>query len=224
MEKIIKSTPEISISPLVEFVFASERKKASIIRDQKNPSDFIVARYRTARSAFSKYFINDFDKDTLINVIERLQNNATGTEWAKNDRQNSVVALRHFLQFEFPFKNLKCTFVRPEHKSYAIEGVDVIVSPDLILQWEDNGKTQVGAIKFNIKKQSLTLQKGGLTATVIYDYLKQISSSNVIVNKDYCFCIDVMSERIFSPNRIEDNIIVAKEACLEIKRLWTLPS
>jgi hypothetical protein len=59
MEKIIKSTPEISISPLVEFVFASERKKASIIRDQKNPSGFIVARYRTARSAFSKYFINE---------------------------------------------------------------------------------------------------------------------------------------------------------------------
>jgi hypothetical protein len=173
---------------------------------------------------FRSGLINDFDIETLINAIEKLQNNATGTEWAKNDRQNSVVALRHFLQFEFPFKNLKCTFFRPEYKSYEIEGVDVIVSPDLILQWEDNGNTQVGAIKFNIKKHSLTFQKGGLTATVIYDYLKQILSPDVIVNKDYCFCIDVMSERIFTPNKIEDNIIVAKEACLEIKRLWTLPS
>lgn len=224
MVKNLLNNPEISISPLVEFVFASERKKASIIRDQKNPSDFIVARYRSARSAFSRYFINGFDKDTLISVIEKLQSKTIGTDWAKNDRLNSIVALRHFLQLEFPFENLKCTFIKPEHKSYSLEGVDVIVSPDLILKWDANGKTNVGAIKFNIKKQSLTLQKGGLTASVIYDYMLQIASPDWNVSKEYCFCLDVMSERLFSPSMVEENITVAKEACLEIKKLWTQAS
>jgi len=78
----------------------------------------------------------------------------------------------------------------------------------------------VGAIKFNIKKQCLTLQKGSLTATLIYDYLNKVASPDWKIDKDYCFCLDVMSERLFSPSRIDENIIVAKEACLEIKRLW----
>jgi len=221
---IEKNFPEISISPLVEFAFASERKKASIIKAQKYPSSFIVGRYSSARSAFSKYFKNGFDKEVLIQAIERLQNKTEGTDWAKNNRSNSILALGHFFKLEFPFQNLKCTFVKPDHKAYELEGVNVIVSPDLIIQWELNGITSVGAIKFNIKKQCLTLQKGGLTATLIFDYLKKVASPDWQIDKSYCFCLDVMSERLYSPTRIEENIMAAKEACIEVKKLWTQAS
>lgn len=218
MKEYIK--PEISISPLVEFIFASDRKKTSIIKAQKNPSSFIVGRYRSARSAFSKYFKNDFDKEVLIETIERLQNKTEGTSWAKNDRSNSILALVHFFKLNFPFQDLKCTFVKPDHKTYELEGINVIVSPDLIIQWKTDGVTYVGAIKFYIKKQNLTYQKGGLTATLIYDYLKKVSLPEWQIDMNYCFCLDVMNERLFSPTMIEENIIAVKDACLEIKRLW----
>ena len=45
-------TPTMSINQMAEFVAASERGKRAIVRKQKHPSTFRVARYATARASF----------------------------------------------------------------------------------------------------------------------------------------------------------------------------
>lgn len=131
---VLKSTPEISINPLVEYIEASDRSRKSIIRQQKNPSDFIISRYRTARSAFAKFFKEGFDEQVLRRAIERLQTKEQKSDWTRNDTLNSIEALRSFLEMEFPFKNLRCKFVKPDTKVYNINGVAITVAPDLLLE------------------------------------------------------------------------------------------
>lgn len=132
-------TPEISLNPLVEYVYASSKRKMTILKSQKHPSSFIVARYRTARAAFSDFFKQGYDINILIRAIEKLQNKETLSDWSTTDKHNSIYALNKFLEIKFPFVNLKCNFRKPSLKSYSVKGVNIIVAPDLILEWEQNG-------------------------------------------------------------------------------------
>ncbi len=45
-----ENAPTMSINQMAEFVDASERGKRSIVRKQKKPSTFRVARYATVRA------------------------------------------------------------------------------------------------------------------------------------------------------------------------------
>jgi hypothetical protein len=217
----VKTHPEISINPLAEYVGASERRKRAILRQQKYPSDFIVARYRTARAAFSNYFKDGYDQNVLIRAIERLQGKKPTSDWSRNDTVNSIEALRRFLSIEIPFKSLKCRFSKPDIKAYNINGVSVIVSPDLMLEWEVEGQKYVGAIKFYIKKKDLTLQQGRLSASLIADFMRRTNSEETTVSKRHCVCVDVMNQRIFAaPGNIIEDMNSISDACYEINTLW----
>lgn len=218
---VVKTSPEISINPLAEYVGASERRKRTIVRQQKYPSDFIVARYRTARAAFSNYFKGGYDQSVLIRAIERLQGKIPTSDWSRNDTANSIEALRRFLSLKIPFKSLKCRFSKPDIKAYNINGVAIIVSPDLMLEWEIEGQKFVGAIKFFIKKKKMTLQQGRLSASLLADFMKRINSKETIISKQHCICVDVMEQRIFSaPTDIREEMGLVSDACNEISMLW----
>ncbi len=217
----VKTSPEISINPLAEYVGASERRKRAILRQQKYPSDFIVARYRTARAAFSNYFKDGYDQNILIRAIERLQGKKPTSDWSRNDTVNSIEALRRFLSIEIPFKSLKCRFSKPDIKEYNINGVSVIVAPDLLLEWEVEGQKYVGAIKFYIKKKDLTLQQGRLSASLLADFMRRTNSEETTVSKRHCVCVDVMNQRIFAaPGNIIEDMNSISDACYEINTLW----
>lgn len=217
-----KLIPEISINPLVEYIGASERRRRSIIKQQKYPSDFITARYRTARAAFAKYFQNGFDTQVLISAIERLQSKTQTSDWTRNDTRNSIRALRNFLELQFPFKNLKCRFGKPATKAYLINGVAVKVAPDLLLEWELNGQRFMGAIKFYIKQKALTYEQGHINTSLLADFLRNtVTTKGVLISKQHCLCIDVMGQRIFSaPANIKDDMSLISDACDEIRRAW----
>lgn len=221
----IKSTPEISVNPLAEYVVATESRRRTIIRQQRKPSSFIVPRYRTARAAFSKYFVKGYDKSVLIDAIERLQTREQKSDWTKNDTANSILALRHFLSLRFPFEGLKCRFSKPSVKSYTINGVHVIISPDLILEWERNGQKYVGAIKFFVKKTKtkteMAYQQGRIAASLLADFVTRISAEGTTISKSHCLCIDVMNERIFpAPETMLDDMVLVSDACEEIRINW----
>ena len=221
----MKTFPEISINPLSEYVTASERRRRTIIRQQRNPSGFIVPRYRTARTAFSKYFIAGYDKSILLEAIVRLQTREQKSDWTKNDTANSILALKHFLAIKFPFKGLKCRFSKPTSKSYAINGVEVIVSPDLILEWEEEDHKYIGAIKFIVKKSGrktdLAYQQGRIAASLLADFVSRVTSDDVVVSKPHCMCIDVMNERLFpAPETSKDDMVLVSDACDEIRVHW----
>ena len=79
-------TPTMSINQMAEFVAASERGKRAIVRKQKHPSTFRVARYATARASFKNYCKNDFDEAILLQGLEKLQNKTPVSQWAASEK------------------------------------------------------------------------------------------------------------------------------------------
>jgi hypothetical protein len=51
--------------------------------------------------------------------------------------------------------------------------------------------------------------------------MKPVAFREWQIDMNYCLCLDVMSERFFSPTRNEENLLAARESCIEVKRIWT---
>jgi len=216
---------EISLNPLAEFVFASDRKRDSIIRRQKKPLKIMVARYTTARARMKKFFKEGFSKEVIAKGIDVLQGRLPVTDFQKSDRKNSIEALRKFLKLQFPndFQNLKCSFSTKRNKHMLVNGVRVRVAPDLILRGVKNGRPFIGGIKFHISKgQQFTREEALFAATALKLFLiNQIATEEEIVNPKYCLSVDVFGERITPA--IENHIKIKKQielACEDIITRW----
>lgn len=215
----------ISINPLCDFIAGSQRKKASIVRSQKNPSKFMVARYRTAKTRMTRFLKNGFSYQDILSGITDLQAKHCETDFQKNDRKASIDALRLFLELQFPkdFKKLKCSFSTDKRKEIEVNDVAIIVAPDLILRWEENGQKYIGGIKFHISKSNVfDYGKASFAAGLINLYLQNvIANDDEIVVPDHCLCVDVFGTRICSTPQDEKAFLdVLNSACLEIKKLW----
>ncbi len=221
-----KIIPRVSINPLVVFVEATERRKLSIVKEQKKPSLFKVAPYATARAAMKRYIKDGFDSECLYKAIANLQSRQTISQWARNNANNSIEALRHFIEINFPQRvsKIHCVFSQATKKECMLEGVIIKVAPDLILRWEDNGIRYVGAIKFRIAKTKLSFSAGRHAASLISYYLRQtIAESNEIVDTTHCLFVDVMDDVIYpSPMDITHSLNVISDACCEYLTIWNV--
>ena len=89
-----KIIPRVSINLLVVFVEATERRKLSIVKEQKKPSLFKVAPYATARAAMKRYIKDGFDSECLYKAIANLQSRQTISQWARNGSAKYIVYSR----------------------------------------------------------------------------------------------------------------------------------
>ncbi|HAH55483.1 MAG TPA: hypothetical protein DCM02_09465 [Flavobacterium sp.] len=210
---------------MAEFINATPARKLRIIKEQKFPSKFIVSRYRIARNNMVSSIRNQFSETDIISGLERLNGIKPKSDFQTNDVKNSIEALRAFLKLQFPndFKTIKCEFSKPEAKGFILEGVNIIVSPDIILRGNKNGKPFVGGIKFHISKsKKINEATGKYVAHGIKLFLKKTElKSDEIILPEYCLCVDVFGERVIqSPKKDDEFTIGLSEACEEIKRLW----
>lgn len=215
------------MNPLCDFVTGSTRKKASIIRSQKKPVTFLVARYKTAKARMSQFIKNGFAYQDILSGINDLQAKHCITDFQKSDRKTSIEALRLFLELQFPdkFKKLKCSFSTDKRKELYFNGVSITIAPDLILRWEENGKKYIGGIKFHISKSNIfDYNKASFAAGLINLYLKDvIASPEETVVDDFCLCVDVFGTRICSTPKNKSTFIkTLDDACGEIKSLWNV--
>lgn len=217
---------KISFAQLTEFVGASEARKKGIIREQKKPNPFAVPRYRVAKTAIPGFFVNDFDKEVIVEAIERLKNSDQSSEWKQNNVRNSILALRRFLDIQFPvfFHKIKCSFITKfSTRSILLRNVNVNIKPDLVFRWEKDGVNYVGGITFHISKtKPLDSFSGRLRASFLAHFLKETQvESDERVESKHCYCIDVIHERVFyAPDDISSDIAILKDACIEIMNLW----
>jgi hypothetical protein len=225
-EKIVK----IPFKPLTDFVGATDAKKRRIIKDQLKVDPFKIIWYKKVKSVLPKFFLEGLNKAVIIQAINDLQKSQPTSDQKQNDRLNSIIALRQFLELQFPskFSNIKCSFFRKNYPvEYIINNVIVRVSPDVIVRWTENGQKYIGGIKFHITKgQELLESQGNLKASLLCDFIeKQVATDDEIVNHEYCLCADVIHGRIFSaPLNTEGDMQKLREACLEITKLWNIAS
>lgn len=222
--------PTISINPLTNFVGATDSQKIRIIKEQKKVDTFKANWYQTVKAELPKYVKKGFDYSILENAIKHLRSFDQSTEKRKTNVTNSILAIETFVNMNFTkhLPNVDYHFYdKLERKYCQIYGFNVLVSPDVVFSWidEKDGKKNIGAIKFHFgKTKELDSLIGRLRSSLICYFLrKSVVQPNEFVNPKYCFCVDVFHCKTYSaPSIINPDILLLKDACEEINKLWTL--
>ena len=221
---LLSHTPRVSINPLIEFMSASDRRKRSLVKQQKNPSTIQVAPYATARAALRKFIKDDYDLELIVEAIEKLQHRDQSTQWRRQDTKNSIDALRHFMIMNFPSRvsKIKCSFAKSFIKDCYIDDVLITISPDLIMRWEIDGVKYIGAVKFRLSQKRLDFSGGHNAATLISHYLKTtVAQEDEIVDLSHCLYVDIFSENIYrAMGDLTHPIEEIRKACKEYSKLW----
>ncbi len=215
--------PRVSINSLMDFINASDCKKASIVRAQQKPRTIVVAPYCTARAAIKKS-VQENDMSCIMGAISRLQQRVCDSQWKRNDTANSIMVLRKFISSTFPQRlgKISCSFHKPAIKECYIDGVAITVAPDLIMRWQYEGKNYIGAVKFRISKSQFDYLTGSCAASLVQYYLRNaVAREGEIVDNSFCMFFDIISDRIFTaPFDDTTAMNTLHSTCSEYRQLW----
>lgn len=216
----------ISLNQLADFSQGTDAKKRNIIKQQKTPNSFKIAYYQLAKARIKKVIANKGDIQPVLDGIEELKGKTLTKQRQINDRIVSLDALQRFVSFQIPslLKNYEYKVLKNvESKSIFIKGVEVIVSPDLIIEIEIDNKKYLGAVKTHISKGNKFDTKQQIyVASALHKYLEsEVAKDGEIVLPELCISIDVFGDGIVtSPKNITNKIKDIEVMCEEVKKLW----
>lgn len=216
----------ISLNQLAVFSKGTESKKKSIVNQQKTPNTFKIAYYQLAKARIKKAFASKGDIQPVLDGIEELKLRKLTKKRQINDRIVSLEALQRFVSFKIPavLKNYDYKILKNvQSKSIFMKGVEVIISPDLIIEIEIDGIKYLGAVKTHIAKGDKFDKSQQLyVASALHKYLEtEIAKNGEKVLPELCLSIDVFGEGIISsPVDVSKKIKEIEVMCEEIRILW----
>lgn len=216
----------ISINQLADFSNGTDGKKRGIIRQQKFPNPLKVFWYQLAKSRIRKSIANRGDLEPILLGIEELKSRTLVKKREINDRNVSLEAMQKFIELKLPtiLNKIDYEIVKsPKIKSIYIKGVEVIISPDLIIKASINGNVHLGAIKIHVAKHNhFDRKQQGYVATGLYKYLETVIATNdEIVIPELCLSIDIFGGCIVSSSwEIESKLSDMEIICEEVKKMW----
>jgi hypothetical protein len=216
----------ISINPLADFSIASDAKRRSIIQNQKKPDTFKVSWYQLARARMKSTLAKKGDVTPILEGINQLKAKIPTKTRQINDRQVSLEAMERFLHMKLPnvLNGINYEVIKTESKSIKIKGVEVIVSPDIIIKAIIDDVTYVGAVKIHISKSNVfDNNQLRFIASTIYMYLDEVfDNEEYVVMPELCLAIDIFGSRIVNAPKIIDSEINNIEViCQEVKDVWS---
>jgi hypothetical protein len=105
----------------------------------------------------------------------------------------------------------------------VIRNVSIGISPELIFKTKIKGKISYGGIKVHISKNKpFDLDQCQKVSTMLMQYIqKNIADDDEVVMPNFCFCLDVFSERLIPAEKKNRSIITnIHDICEEIKSKW----
>lgn len=215
---------EISINQLAEFYSGTEATKRRIISQQKTPSKFRLPWYQSSKSSIKKSLAKNGSIEPIRETIGTLRAKPSGTKWQNNNRDGSIDALERFVEMRLPslLKELDYEVIKPEEKRVAINDVDVIVAPDIVVRAKFDDKVVYGAVKIHISKNSpFDLQQSRIVASTIYRYLNEkVVGDDELVMPELCFSLDVFGGRIVPATDAAVIFNEIESLCDNIKEVW----
>ncbi|WP_418636461.1 hypothetical protein [Winogradskyella sp.] len=216
----------ISINQLADFSKATDAKKRTIIRQQKTPNKFRVAYYQLAKARIKKTIERHGDLEPILNGMDDLLSRKPEKVRQINDKVVSLEAMRRFINLKLP--DLLCNvphevIKKPKIKSIILGGVEIIISPDVIIRLELDGKKYLGAVKIHISKNNVFDNvQSRYISTLLFKYLKEvIAKDDEEVLDSLCLSIDVFGDSIISvPKNLSDTVNDIEIICDEVKTLW----
>lgn len=218
--------PRISVSKLGEYLIAPPRRRRGIIRDQYQPRDAIVARYREGRIALQNFLLGKLDESGLREEMRRIGNSPTNGEWATIEQRLSISAIDRFLDMADDVELEGDAFQLPADRTrLVIAGVDISVRPDVVMVTDAGTRRGYGAVKLVLTRSvPLTDVTAAYIGTALVRHLQEQFPDGDIA-RDRCQVVDVMSGRIWKAPRAYKNKLADIEAgCEEIAQLWPQPA
>jgi hypothetical protein len=214
------------VNKLGEYMVASASRRRGLVRDQKRPRDFVVARYTDAYAAIREFLSNGgTDLSILERAASRLESASSTSEWQEQDRQLSLEALEAFLDLtdSLDLGGFKAVAADPDPPQLSIAGVSVSVRPEIVLQGaRPDGSSAAGAIKLCISKNSPLGSDAGLyVATTVHQYLTDCLRPGGFPEPHACMVIDIFAREIhIAPRSFKRRRADIEAACEEISRAW----
>jgi len=215
----------MSLNKLGEYLTATKPgRRRSIIRAQRQPKDFIVARYTDAEKAIKQFITAPTpDTDMLRRAVASLSAIADGESWSGKNAELCTKALMRFMSIASDIPTNGYTAVTGDNHvpKYHMEGLDISVRPEILLTDPGTGAV-TGAIKlYLIQDPHLSDDALTFVSTVLYRYLAEHLSTEADVDCRNCFVVDVFAGRIFqAPKTYKRNMAHVRAACSEIATLW----
>lgn len=217
----------ISINQFADFQKATEKGKQRIIKQQKNPSKIKVSYYQLAKGGIKKSLCKGGAVDCIKEAINELTKRNPIENRKKTDRMVSIEALNRFLALKLP-KILKLpgiTFLKKSDykNSTTINGVDIIVAPDLVFTATVDGKQIVGGLKLHVSKsKAFDRHQQQTIASGIYQFLKrEVVKGSQIADPEWCLSLDIFGGGYVRITIGETDLISRdKTIYSEIKRIW----
>ena len=104
-----------------------------------------------------------------------------------------------------------------------IEGVEIKISPEVIIEAVINGKTCYGGLKIHVcKGKPFDQTQSSYVAILLQKFIeKHVSKESGIVIPELCFCLDVFGDRLL-PCPPENTVYIGeiKSFCKELKQMW----
>ncbi|MCI2229332.1 hypothetical protein MC378_09160 [Polaribacter sp. MSW13] len=219
---------KISINPLVDFSKGTDAKKRRIIKDSKEPPILKVGWYQTPRACIKRSLSENGNEEPIIKGLEKLKNKIVSKPQQITNKTSSLLAMRKFLDIDIPeiLKNHDLTIIKKRViKSTFIDGVEILVSPDIVFTINYKGEKYIGGVKIHLSKGNIfEIQDSKMVATILYKHISEIASNyNAIPLNDICFSLDVFDGRIVSASKNSEKILMqVAKVCSEIKRFWMI--
>jgi hypothetical protein len=216
---------QISLNQLADFSTSSEAGKKRIIQQQLSPNKFKIPWYQLSKARIKKCIECKGDLKPVEEALENLENKKVTTKRQLTDKTVSIEALKRFVTIKLPtiLKKIDYSIVKPEDKILTINGVEIIVAPEVIIKGKLNGQTVFGAVKIHISKSHpFDLQQANYVASTIYSYLQnKIAKPGDIVLPELCICLDIFGARLVKADSNSKATVAEIEIiCEEIKSIW----
>ena len=136
--------------------------------------------------------------------------------------------MQKYLNIEIPeiLKNHNLNIIKKRAiKSTFINGVEIIVSPDIVFTMDYQEKKYIGGVKIHLSKGNIFDNKElKIVATILHKYISEIADEhNAIPLSEICLSMDVFGERVVSSSKNPDKILLkVGRICEEIKQIWNV--
>lgn len=216
-------TPKVSLNKLGEYHSqVNPARRKTIVKDQIKSNQAAAPAYQQAIPIIVACGVGAaFDSHKLCKKIEALEKLQGGTTWVKNDRANTILALKHWQEIAGRIP-ISSDFIisRGDHSPPKIKigGIDVSVRPDLMIKGVNRGTKVIGAIKLHFSKTSahqLPKEGGKCVAVLVQQFLEEHKSAEGSARPTICFSVDIFAERITTAPVNQANLLKSIEASCE---------
>lgn len=196
--------------------------------NKKKPDTFRIAHYQLAKARMKKALQLNGELTPILNGIKELNSRSLEKKRQINDRKVSIEAMERFIKLKLPklLSNSKYEVVKPsKKKSFELKGVDIIVSPDVIIKIDVDGQIVIGGFKLHVSKSNaFNREQQQIVSSSLYKYLEtEIAIDGEIVLPELCFSLDIFGNGFVATSSNYENTIKNIESlCEEIKMYWNV--